>query len=88
MLIDAESINDIDSTAIQVVRDLNDELVGDGIELWGARVKDHVSGMLTRFGGQQTEHIYPTVRAAVEAFELRTGDSRPETNDGPSAGPA
>ena len=88
VLIDAESINDIDSTAIQVVRDLNDELAGDGIELWGARVKDHVSGMLTRFSGQQTEHIYPTVRAAVEAFELRTGDSHPETGDGASEGPA
>ncbi|MFV2062791.1 MAG: SulP family inorganic anion transporter [Chloroflexota bacterium] len=75
VLVDAESISDVDSTAIGVVRELRKELAADGIELWAARVESHVSEMLTRYSGQPAEHIYPTVRVAVQAFESRQDET-------------
>ena len=79
VLIDAESINDIDSTAIGVVRDLSVELEAAGIEFWFARVKSHVEDMLVRFGGPTSDHVFPTVRAAVQAFQALPEDRESES---------
>jgi anti-anti-sigma regulatory factor len=70
VLLDAESIADIDSTAVGVLRDLIVEFRDDGIEFWAARVKTRVAEMMSRLGVDTDSRVYPTVGAAVAAFEL------------------
>ena len=69
VLLDAESISDIDSTAVGVMRDLIAELRAEGIEVWAARIKTRVSEMLGRLGVLANAPIYPSVTLAVAAFE-------------------
>ena len=72
VLIDAESINDVDSTALGVLRELRAELELDGIEIWIARLKSHLREFAERVNGVEPEHTYPSVRSAVAEFEART----------------
>ena len=75
VLIDAESINDVDTTALSIVRDFRDELAAEGIELWVARMKSHVEEEATRINGVAPENLYRTVRAAVAAFKPRAAST-------------
>ena len=58
VLFDAESVSDIDSTAVGVLRDLIAELREVGIEVWAARIKTRVSEMLGRLGVLANAPIY------------------------------
>ncbi len=69
VLIDAESISDIDSTAVGVLRDLIAELREVGIEVWAARIKTRVAEILGRLGVLANAPIFPSVGAAVATFE-------------------
>jgi len=69
VLLDAESISDIDSTAVGVMRDLIEELRAEGIQVWAARIKTRVSEMLDRLGVLANAPIFPSVTTAVAAFE-------------------
>ena len=71
VLFDAESVSDIDSTAMMVMRDLREELAGEGIELWTARMKSRVKETIDRVGGVDFGRVFPTVRVAVKAFQER-----------------
>ncbi len=45
-------------------------------------MKGHVSDMLDRFGGPSAEHVYPTVRVALQAFQDLPGRTdRPTAAD-------
>ncbi|MFQ5966890.1 MAG: SulP family inorganic anion transporter [Acidimicrobiia bacterium] len=71
VLIDAETIFDVDSTALAAMAELVEELGAEGIEIWMARVKDHLVEMLERADAIRPVHferLFPSVRAAVEAF--------------------
>lgn len=72
VILDAEAISDFDSTAAEAMENLDTDLERVGIELWIARPNEplremlHVTGLTKRLG---KENIYPTVRAAVIAFQ-------------------
>ncbi|MFV2062707.1 MAG: SulP family inorganic anion transporter [Chloroflexota bacterium] len=85
VLLDAESVNDIDSTAMEVMRDLAAELAADDVEFWVARLKGHVQELLVRVDAIEQMTIYPTVRAAVAAFEMRVQRAA-DVDDEPSRG--
>ncbi|HSG17636.1 MAG TPA: SulP family inorganic anion transporter [Anaerolineae bacterium] len=71
VLIDGESINDIDATAVITVKEFQKQLRRTGIELRVARVKTQVLDVMRRAGLEEAipaEHIYPTVQAAVDAY--------------------
>jgi high affinity sulfate transporter 1 len=71
VVIDAESINDIDATAVITLKEFQKQLLQIGIELRVARVKTPVLKVMRRAGLEEavpTEHIYPTVHASVVAF--------------------
>jgi high affinity sulfate transporter 1 len=72
VLIDAESINDIDSTALSVLREFRAELELEGIEVWVARLKSHLVEFIVRVNGVAPEHTYPSVRSALAAFQARS----------------
>lgn len=78
VILDAEAISDFDSTAAEALENLDADLERLGIELWIARANNplrqllQVTGLMNRLG---TDNIYPSVRAAVEAYHTHFGMS-------------
>ncbi|HEY7260016.1 MAG TPA: sulfate permease [Trebonia sp.] len=76
ILIAAEPVTDVDTTASDVLEDLDEELNERGISLVFAELKDPVRRKIERYGLTRTidpSHFYPTVEAAVAAFRAETG---------------
>jgi sulfate permease, SulP family len=72
VVIDAETIGDVDSTGAGTLADLADALGGRGITLALARVKSAVAEYLTRAGVMDkvgAHHVFLEVDDAVAAFE-------------------
>ena len=71
VVVAAEPVTSVDVTAADIVRELDDELGADGVELCFAEMKDPVKDKLKRFGlferlGAGT--FYATVGEAVKAY--------------------
>jgi anti-anti-sigma regulatory factor len=82
VLVAAEPITDVDSTAADMLVDLDLELNAAGIHLVIAELKDHVRVKIERYGLLDTldhRHFYPTLEVAVEEFfhEATSPDSHP-----------
>ena len=76
IVIAAEPITDVDTTAADMLRDLDEELNAGGTSLVFAELKDPVRAKLERYeliGPLDPEHFFPTLDAAVDAFRRRTG---------------
>jgi high affinity sulfate transporter 1 len=70
-LVAAEPVTDLDTTAADVLRRLEEDLEADGIDLRFAEMKDPVKDRLKRYGlfdrfGE--DHFYPTVGTGVDAY--------------------
>jgi high affinity sulfate transporter 1 len=84
----AEPITDVDSTAVDELVELDDFLASQGIQLLIAEMKGPVKDQCRRYGLHErfdAKHLYPTVGAAVDAITgtLRTdidptGDPPPD----------
>jgi high affinity sulfate transporter 1 len=71
VLVDAESINEIDVTGLDMLTELRDELAQTSVELRFARMKAHVREYVRRANLEDTigaENFYPSVQAGVEAY--------------------
>ncbi|MCP4360617.1 MAG: sulfate permease [Chloroflexi bacterium] len=71
VLIDGESMNDIDATAVITLKELGEEMARSGIDLRFARVKMKVRNVMQRAGLEETvnpKHFYPSVQDGVDAF--------------------
>lgn len=71
ILLDCESMNDIDATAVITLVELEKELTRSGLDLRLARVKTEVQTVMRRAGLEKAippEHWYLTVREGVAAF--------------------
>ena len=85
VLVDAEAIQYIDTTAVTALEELQEELADSGVELLMARVHGRVRDMLRRSGLEErfgASRIYPSVRAGVNDYlrrypEASGGDPRP-----------
>ena len=76
ILIAAEPVTDVDTTASDVLEDLDEALNAQGISLVFAELKDPVRDKIERYGLTRTidpRHFFPTVEAAVAAFRQMTG---------------
>jgi len=76
IVIAAEPITDVDTTAADVLHELDHLLDERGQSLVFAELKDPVRRRLERYGLTreiEPDHFFPTVEAAVEAFRARTG---------------
>ena len=74
VIIAAEPITDLDTTAVDELVDLDNYLEGKEIQLKFAEMKGPIKDKLIRFGvGDRFDrtHFYPTVEAAVSAFHHR-----------------
>jgi MFS superfamily sulfate permease-like transporter len=78
IVVAAEPITDVDTTAADILFDLDRLLDGRGQTLVFAEIKDPVRAKIDRYGlarAIEPQHFFPTVDAAVEAFRAKTGAS-------------
>jgi high affinity sulfate transporter 1 len=76
IVIAAEPITDVDTTAADMLADLDEELNAHGTSLVFAELKDPVRAKLERYeliGPLDPDHFFPTLDAAVDAFREKTG---------------
>jgi high affinity sulfate transporter 1 len=79
ILIAAEPVTDVDTTAADVLEDLDETLNAQGISLVFAELKDPVRRKIERYGLTRTinpHHFFPTIEDAVTAFRNETGAER------------
>jgi SulP family sulfate permease len=69
ILVDASAITHIDSTALDMLADLHDELAAEGVRLWFARTKGPIRDMFrrARLDKLGPESFYPTIESGVTA---------------------
>ena len=80
IVIAAEPITDIDTTAADVLEELNSTLTKQGITLVFAELKDPVRRKLEECELDDPipdDHFYPTIHAAVDAFRADSGGHGP-----------
>jgi len=83
IVVASEPITDVDTTAADMLEDLDEELNGQGISLVFAEMKDPVRAKIERYELTRTidpDHFFPTVESAVGAFPRRS----PRTDDTPT----
>jgi high affinity sulfate transporter 1 len=76
IVIAAEPMTDVDTTAADMLQDLDKELNAEGISLVFAEMKTPVQTKIERYELTRTidpAHFYPTIDDAVAAFQTRTG---------------
>lgn len=76
ILIAAEPITDVDTTAADMLADLDEELNAAGTSLVFAELKDPVREKLERYelvGPLDPDHFFPTLDSAIAAFRDETG---------------
>jgi high affinity sulfate transporter 1 len=79
VVVAAEPITDVDTTAADMLVELDEELNADGIHLIFAELKDPVRDKIERYGLYETidrRHFYPTIDEAVEAFHLQVSTEK------------
>jgi len=79
ILVAAEPMTDVDTTAADMLEDLDEELNARGISLAFAEMKDQVRRKIQRYELTRTidpEHFFPTVEAGVAAFRAEAGVRR------------
>ena len=92
IVVAAEPMTDVDTTASDMLEELDEALNDQGISLVFAELKDPVREKIERYGLTRTinpNHFFPTIEAAVEAFRQQTGadwadadaDGRGQTGD-------
>lgn len=75
-MIAAEPMTDVDTTAADVLEDLDEELNADRVHLVFAELKDPVRRKIERYELTRTidpAHFFPTVESAVAAYRRLTG---------------
>ena len=91
IVIAAEPVTDVDTTASDVLEDLDEALNAQGISLVFAELKDPVRRKIERYGLTRTidpRHFFPTIGAAVAAFRQETGADWPADAGRPHDVPA
>src|SRR6516225_3349183 len=76
IVIAAEPITDVDTTASDMLEELDEALNADCISLVFAELKDPVRSKIERYGLTSTinpAHFFPTIESAVAAFRQETG---------------
>ncbi len=86
ILIAAEPVTDVDTTASDMLEELDETLNAQGTSLVFAELKDPVRRKIERYGLTRTidpHHFYPTIESAVAAFRQETGAEWTATGPAP-----
>jgi len=90
VVVAAEPVTDVDTSAADVLQSLHDDLDAAGVELHFAEVKDPVKDRLRRYGLLEElgpERFHPTVGSAVDAYVAESGVAWREEDVEPNADP-
>jgi MFS superfamily sulfate permease-like transporter len=90
VVVAAEPITDVDTTAAAMLDALQEELTTAGITLAFAEVKDPIRARLRRYGALlrvPDELFFPTVGTAVSGYIRASGESWTDWEEGPSERP-
>ena len=71
VLVDAEGINNIDITGLDMLAELNEELARSGVSLSFAQMKTHPLELLRRSGLEEAvgpAHFFPSIQAGVDTI--------------------
>lgn len=85
IIVAAEPMTDVDTTAADMLDELDQELEAAGITLVFAEMKDAVRQKIGGYGVAWLTHreaFYPTVGTAVKAYREATGIPKPDHNGG------
>ena len=77
IVIAAEPVTDVDTTASDMLEELDQALNAEHISLAFAELKDPVRRKIERYGLTHTidpQHFFPTIEAAVTAYQRETGE--------------
>jgi high affinity sulfate transporter 1 len=91
IVIAAEPVTDVDTTASDMLEELDEALNAAGISLVFAELKDPVREKIERYGLTRTinpHHFFPTIDAAVQAFRQQTGAHWATASQPPDGQPA
>jgi high affinity sulfate transporter 1 len=91
IVIAAEPVTDVDTTASDMLEDLDEALNAAGTSLVFAELKDPVRQKIERYGLDRTidpAHFFPTIDDAVAAYRRETGARWSLTDDVPPTDPA
>jgi MFS superfamily sulfate permease-like transporter len=86
IVIAAEPVTDVDTTASDALTELDETLNSRGISLVFAELKDPVRRKIERYGLTRTinpDHFFPTLDAAIAAFREKTGADWVPADAGP-----
>jgi high affinity sulfate transporter 1 len=78
IVVASEPITDVDTTAADMLEDLDESIHARGVSLVFAEMKDPVRGKLDRYGLTRMidrRRFFPTVGAAVAAYQQETGEA-------------
>jgi high affinity sulfate transporter 1 len=81
VLIDAESMNDIDITGTDMLGELHDELARANIQLHFARMKEHVFEIIQRAGVEEaigSDHFHLSVQIGVDTYLAAQQETSPD----------
>jgi high affinity sulfate transporter 1 len=76
IIVASEPITDVDTTAADMLQELNEELTDRGVRLVFAELKDPVRTKIERYELTPTidpNRFFPTITSAIEAFRTETG---------------
>ena len=85
IVVAAEPITDVDTTAADMLEDLDEALNEQGISLIFAEMKDPVREKVERYGLTRTinpAHFFPTLDEAIAAFRRESGAEWPASSPG------
>lgn len=89
IIVAAEPVTDVDTTAADMLRELDRDLDAAGTRLVFAELKDPVRAKVERYGladAIEAQHFFPTIKSAVRAYKEKHGvDWQPVT--GPTEPP-
>ena len=80
VIVAAEPITGLDTTALDEVAQLDDELAQDGIDLVFAELKGPIKDRLVRFGASArftADHFFPTIDTAVGSYSQAKESGQP-----------
>jgi high affinity sulfate transporter 1 len=86
IVIAAEPMTDVDTTAADMLADLDEELNRAGTSLVFAELKDPVRAKLERYeliGPLDPDHFFPTLDDAIDAYRQKTGAAWMRSPGGP-----
>ncbi|WP_420120770.1 SulP family inorganic anion transporter [Nakamurella sp.] len=88
IVVTAEPITDVDTTAADMLAELDEWLNARGVDMVFAEVKDPVKAKIDRYeltSRIEQKHFFPTIGSAVDAYREQTGTDWPTAGD--PAGP-